>query len=721
MNKNNCRCRTSVCTLVTLFLMPVPAGAEEYPYQRPELTADERVENLISLMSLDEKLKMLATPVTPKSIIALANGLTLPFETSRNERLGIPPFVTGGGSRGAIEGSTAFPVAMARGASWDPELEYRVFDAIGAEAAGHGMNLLLAPVLTVVRHPGFGRAQETYGEDTFLLGEMGVNAIQGIQNHVMAQVKHYALNSIEENRYHINVNVDERTLREIYTPHFRKAVQDAQVVSVMTSYNRVNGLYASENAHLITDILRNDWGFSGFVMSDWLDGVRSTAAAINAGLDIEMPLAIHFTEPKLMASLNDGEITENQIDEILRRTIKPKFEWGLFDNPQPADPSVIRSEKHRELALEAARQSMTLLKNENDVLPLKRSETRNLVVLGRFANVVRLGDNGSSIVTDDGEDAVTPFHGIVKAAGSEVAVSNFRGFLSPGAIQAVADADAIVMVAALSPYDEGEWIWQLQFLKPGLGGDRRHLSLGWEDRLTIRLASWFRKPLIVVLEGGSAIIVDDWIENVDSVLMAWYPGVKGGLAIGETLFGDNNPSGKTPLSWPKKEEDLYTFGSGLKDISYGYFQGYRYYDKFGIEPRFPFGFGLSYTSFSYDAMRVEVQGSGQSAVINVHVSISNTGNSAGKETVQLYVGYENSQVERAPKDLRGFRKVALNPGETRDVLIQVPVKELLYWDVESARWQLEDIPYWIHVGKSSREIELSEMLQLDQSVMSEFY
>lgn len=709
-NKINKRKHSLVSALFSSVIsFSATSYAVTYPYQDPSLSPEQRVDNLLEQMSLDEKLAMMASP---KGLLDVINVLQVPFQTSINERLGIPPFITGGGSRGAIDNATAFPVAMARGASWDPELEYRVFDAIGKEAAALDMNLLLAPVLTVVRHPGFGRAQETYGEDTFHLGAMGVPAINGIQNHVMAQVKHYALNSIEENRYKINVNVDERTLREIYLPHFRKAVQDANVVSVMSSYNRVNGEYASENQHLLTDILRDDWGFEGFVMSDWLDGVRSTAKAVNAGLDIEMPIAHHFRLSKLRAAVNDGEISEETINNSVRRSLLPKFEWGLFEQPIKGNPEDLRSAAHRELALEAARESMTLLKNSNNTLPLDKTNIKKLAVMGLSADSIRLGDEGSSMVTDKGPDAVSPLQGIIAAAGDDISVEHYQSFLYPGTIKGLLEADAIVVVASLSPYDEGEWIWQFQFIKPGLGGDRKDLSLRWSERITIQLAALFNKPLVVVLQGGSAITVEEWIDNTDALLMAWYPGVKGGIAIGEALFGDINPSGKTPLSWPKHEDDLYTFGSKQSDITYDYYQGYRYYDKFNIEPRFPFGFGLSYTEFDYQDLQVNVEGTGKDAVITATVDIANIGSKAGKEIIQLYTSYENSSVERAPKDLKGFSKIELQPNETKKVTIQVSAKDLMYWDVSSNSWQLEDIDYLIKVGASSRDIRLSENIRL---------
>jgi len=354
--------------------------------------------------------------------------------------------------------------------------------------------------------------------------------------------------------------VDERTLREVYLPHYRKAVQKASVASVMTSYNKVNGTYASENKHLLRDILKGEWGFDGFVMSDWLDGVASTVGAANNGLDVEMPIANHFKRSKLKGAIAKGDISEATIDDSIRRVLRRKFEWGHFDGTKNVPGSVIKSPEHRELALEADREGMTLLKNADNALPLDRSAARNVVVLGYSADDVRLGDLGSSRVQDDGEDAVSPLQGIIGAAQT-VNVHYYADLSTDKAQEATSSADAVVVIASLGPKDEGEWIRQYEYIYPGRGGDRRDLSLHAEDVALIKRAAASNRRVIVVIQAGSAVTVADWVDDVEAVLMAWYPGVKGGIAIGETLFGDSNPSGKTPVSWPVSEEQLYEFGS----------------------------------------------------------------------------------------------------------------------------------------------------------------
>ncbi len=677
-------------------------------YQDRNWPVEERVEDLLRHMKLDEKLEMMAAP---KPIWSIMGG-SKAFETSENRRLGIPPFrmCTMSGSRGASLKATAFPVAMARGASWDRDLEHRVHGAIGLEATGFGMNLFLSPVLTIVRHPGMGRAQETYGEDTFHLGEMGVSAITGLQQHLPAQMKHYALNSIEENRYKIDIQLDERTLREIYLPHYRKGVERAKVASVMTAYNKVNGTYASENEHLLQDILKGEWGFDGFVMSDWVDGVNSTVAAANNGLDIEMPIAKHFRKAKLNKAFLAGEISEATIDDINRRILRRKFEWGHFDGVKDVPRSVVKSPEHRALALEAARESMTLLENRNRTLPLDRNAIRHLVVVGPSADKIRLGDLGSSQVRDDGPDAVSPLQGIRNAAG-DASVDYYADLSPPRAQEAMSAADAVVVIASLGAYDEGEWIQQFKYIFPGRGGDRRDLSLRAEDVDVIRRATASSDKVIVVIQAGSAVTVADWVDEAEAVLMAWYPGVKGGLAIGETLFGDNNPSGKTPLSWPVSEAQLYEFGSRKPSVVYDFFQGYRYYDARGLEPQYPFGHGLSYTSFEYSDLSVHVELRGEGQTIAAAFAVKNSGSVFGKEVVQLYVGYVNSAARRAVRDLRGFEKIGLQPGESRRVTIEVPADELRYWDTEAGGWVFEEIEYRIDVGASSRDIRLAASLR----------
>jgi len=277
---------------------------------------------------------------------------------------------------------------------------------------------------------------------------------------------------------------------------------------------------------------------------------------------------------------------------------------------------------------------------------------------------------------------------------------------------ASAAANAVIVVASLTPFDEGEWIKEFEIFNPGLGGDRLNLALHTEDIELIQHAAAISDNVIVVLQGGSAITMRDWQDDVEAILMAWYPGVKGGQAIGETLFGDNNPSGKTPISWPVSEEQLYTFGSGMKEITYGYYQGYRYYDHLGITPLFPFGYGLSYTDFTYSNLQVSRSGSPLTEKILVHVDITNSGPLAGKEVVQFYVGYPETSIERAPKELKGFQKVSLAVGETQTITVEIPINELLYWDTANGQWQLEDTVYNIMVGSSSRDIHLTKATPL---------
>lgn len=704
-NTPNGRIKRTVRQLSVAFCaLTVSPAFAVFPYQDPNQSVEVRVEDLLARMTLTEKVEQMATDKPDFTAFFSVFG---PFVTTENKRLGIPPFKATGSSRGATALATAFPVSIARGASWNPELEYRVHDAIGKEATAFGMNILLSPTVNLLRHPGWGRAQETYGEDTFHLGEMAVNAVSGIQNNLMSQIKHFALNSVEENRFQINHIVDERTLREIYLPHFKRAIDESNVASVMSSYNRVNGEYMSENRHILNDILKEEWGFDGFVMSDWIHGVNSTANAANNGLDIEMPTAKYFTKDKLLGAIAGNDIAEETIDNINRRILKRKFEWGLFESLPKGNKKDIKSPEHRQLALDAARESITLLKNRHKALPLDRDNLSDIVVMGNSANQMRLGDLGSSQVWDI--FGTTPLAGIRQQAGN-VKVSSYTHNNTWFASWHALFADAVIVVASLNAWDEGEWIPETDFL--GLGGDRRDLSLHPEDVAIIKAAARFNQRVIVVIEAGSAVTMGDWIDDVEAVVMAWYPGVKGGQAIGEVMFGDVNPSGKTPVTFPVDESQLYTFGSLDAEVEYGFFQGYRYYDKLNLAPQFPFGHGLSYTTFEYNQVDVTSQNINGDDVFVVNVEVTNAGDKAGAEVVQVYTGYGNSSVERAERDLKGFKKISLAANETKTVSIQVPHTSLRYYDVDTAAWVLEDISYRMEIGSSSRDIRLAKWVEL---------
>jgi beta-glucosidase len=674
-------------------------GSDEDPKKTPP-TLEQRVEALLSRMTLDEKLDQMvgSTPLGNMIQVLIRN---LPWDTSDNERLDIPGLRFTDGPRGI---TTCLPVPMARGAAWDTDLEERIGRAMGVEARAKGANIVNAPCINLLRHPGWGRAQETYGEDPFHLGRMGVHYIKGLQEYVMADVKHYALNSIEENRFVVDIDVDERTLREVYLPHFRMCVQEAGTAAVMCAYNQVNGNYCCENEYLLKKILREDWGFDGFVVTDWLLAAHSTGPSLRAGLDVEMPTPI-FYGSRLEGELRAGTVTEAEIDEALRRILRQKIRFGLLDKPQQPDVPV-DDQAHASLALEAARKGIVLLKNERSVLPLNGDTVQNIAVIGRFADTERLGDLGSSNVIPP--YAITPYQGIANRAGTAVTVSLSDGSDLVSARELAGQADAVVVVAALTNQEEGEWIFVI-------GGDRESLALHPDDEALINEMAAVSERCIVVLEAGSAISMDAWISNVEAVLMAWYPGQEGGNAIADVLFGRTNPGGKLPITFPRNVGQIYPLGSKQPSASYGYDHGYHYFDRNGIQPLFPFGFGLSYTEYAYSNLRVDPQATTPTGQVTVSLDVTNTGEMAGEEIVQLYVGYEDSAVVRHIKELKAFGKLHLNPGEKKPLSLEIEAEDLAYYDSGALRWEVEDMLYSVHVGASSRDIRLTGSFRIDSS------
>ncbi len=647
-----------------------------------------RVNALLAQMTLEEKVEQMhGLP-----------GIMVPWPTPDNVRLDIPGFHMVDGPRGvsAFTGTaTAFPVGMARGATWDPELEEQVGLAVGTEVRARGGTVLLAPVTTVVRHPRWGRSQESYGEDPLHIGSMGVGFVRGVQQRVIASAKHYAVNSIEDTRFTVNVSVDERTLREIYLPHFRRLVQVGDVASIMAAYNSVNGQYCAENEHLLRDILKGDWGFRGFVESDWFVGTRSTVASALNGLDIEMPGPV-FYGPALVTAVGAGDVPEATIDEAVRRILRTKLCFRLdTDPPQPAE-NQIETPEHVTLALEVAREASVLLKNEGPVLPLDRGTLSSLAVVGPLGDVVNLGDAGSSSVVPS--DAVTVLGGILDRAGA-VAVTHIPDPNSAADQAAIAAAGAVVLVVGLTAADESEGQ-----IGPG---DRELYGLSAEQEQLILDVAGLNDAVIVVLEGGSSIGVESWIGDVEALLMAWYPGLQGGNAIADLLFGDVNPSGKLPLVWARSEGDLPPFINDQNEVTYDYYHGYRLLDRNAVDPRFPFGFGLSYTNYTYSSLSLDDSTLGPDETLRLSFDLTNTGAVAGNEVAQLYVSYVGPSVDRPVRDLKAFTRVHLEPNETRTVSLEVPIRDLAYYNVGASAWQVESITYGVHVGPSSRDLPLT--------------
>src|SRR5262245_2222198 len=669
-------------------------GAVETEYRDTGFGGDSgdaveaRIDGLLPRMSLADKTAQMH-----------GSGFAAAWRTASVPALGIPGLGMIDGPRGvsaAAGNATAFPVGMARGATWDPALEERVGAAMGEEARAKTASMLLAPTINILRHPRWGRAQETYGEDTFHLGRMAAGFVQGVQQaHVIANPKHYAANSIEDTRFAVNVSVDERSLREIYTRHFGEAVQRGRAASVMSAYNQVNGNYCAENPHLLHDILKHDWGFTGFVESDWILGTHSTVPSIMAGLDIEMPSGVFYGQP-LVDAVTGNQVPAALVDGAVRRILRAQLCFRLDTEPPVANPAAVESPAHLDLAREVAQKSSVLLKNAGGALPLERSQVGSVVVVGDLAAVANIGDTGSSNVAPT--TVVSPLAGIVAAAGS-VAVTHVPGpVFSPADQAAIAAAGAAVVVVGLTSADEGEGIVG--------AGDRDSLVLPrGQDQLVADVAA-LNPRTVVVLEGSGPVTMP-WVGDAAAILMARYPGPQGGAAIADVLFGDVNPSGRLPLTFPVAEADLPLFDNTSVAVTYGYYHGYRWLDRNGVAPLFPFGFGLSYTTFQYSNLTIAPASLSPWGRLRVTADVTNVGAVAGDEVVQLYVSYPGSAVDHAAHDLKGFARVHLEPGETRAVPIEVRAADLAYWDVGTGAWRVEPITYGVHVGPSSADLPLS--------------
>ncbi|MHA1734018.1 MAG: glycoside hydrolase family 3 C-terminal domain-containing protein [Promethearchaeota archaeon] len=666
----------------------------------PREEVERVVGEVVSQMTLDEKLEQMCGDYSLVRGLKLLRYCNPPIPAGTNKRLGIPPILFTDGPRGVVTGkATCFPVAIGRGASWNPGLERRVGEAIGVEARALGANYFGGVCINLLRHPAWGRAQETYGEDPYHLGVMGAALVRGVQEHgVMACAKHFACNSIENARFKVDVKVDERTLREVYLPHF-KACVDAGVASVMGAYNRVNGEWCCHNSHLIRDILKRDWGFRGFVISDFIFGVRDGPAAVRGGLDVEMPMKMKMKPRKLRKALERGEIGIEMVDEAVTRVIRQKVRFARPPDPATYPRERVACEEHVALALEAALESLVLLKNEGDVLPLDRDRVKRVLVLGKLARVANIGDHGSSRVHPP--HVVTPLRGIRGVAGPGVEVQFYSGKNPRKAGELANTVDAVVVVAGYTHKDEGEYLMYS-------GGDRASLRLKSRDEELVKAAAAANPNCVVVMIGGSAIVTEEWRDRVPAILMAWYPGMEGGTAIGKVLFGDFNPCGKLPCTFPKSADQLPFFDRKAREITYGYFHGYRLFEKEGLEAAFPFGHGLSYTSFSHSGLRLECERVGVDGILRADVVVRNTGGRPGTEVVQLYISRADSAAGGPVKELKAFARVRLDPGQETTLSIFASVGDFARYDASKGSWVVEPGEYSALVGPSSRVGDLLE-------------
>lgn len=684
----------AIVPLLPVLILACAAATTAHGCGSSSNSVDDRAREILAQMTQLEKVTMMA------GTEPISSGEDSLWHVPGVERLGVPPFQMSDGPRGVtIPGATTFPVGMARGATWDPALEQRIGEAMGRELRALGGNVLLAPTINILRHPSWGRSQETYGEDTHHLGRMGTAFVQGVQEHVIANPKHYAANSIEDTRFELDVTVDERTLREIYLRHFRDAVQRGGAASIMTAYNSVNGAFSSENTPLLREILKTEWSFDGFVLSDWIFGTHDTVAAITAGLDLEMPSADIYGEA-LLAALADGRVQETLIDDAVVRMLRKKIEFRL-DEPGEATAADVASDAHLAIAREAATKGAVLLKNDGNALPINVGGIDSVAIVGALAAVANTGDAGSSSTSPD--FVVTLLQGLTDALPDTVTVHHVdSNTLDEDAQSAVTGADVAIVVVGLDATDEGEG-----FIA---AGDRTSLALRAEHAALISETGSLNARTIVLLMGGGAIIMDDWLGDIEALLMVWYPGQMGGHAVADLVYGVANPSGKLPISFPTSLEQLPPFDNVSLSVTYDFFHGYRHLDREGTDPLFPFGFGLSYTTFEYGALALDRSNARPGEVVTAQVQVTNTGSRAGAEVVQLYVGYEDSAVERAERDLKSFLRVDLEPGETQTIDVPLEVDELAYYDEEAGEWKVEALSYTVHVGSSSRNLPLEATL-----------
>jgi beta-glucosidase len=657
---------------------------------------DDFVNRALSMMTLKEKVATMSGNNFYLLLLKDRKFGVRPYPGGGVERLGIPPFLFTDGPRGVIlPGSTCFPVSMARGASWDISLEERLGEVIGKETRAHGANLFGGVCINLLRHPGWGRAQETYGEDSFHIGEFGAALVRGVQKHnVMATAKHYAANSIEHSRFKVDVQMSERTLREVYLPHFKRCIEEG-CATVMSAYNKLRGEYCGHNSYLLRDILKGEWGFEGFVHSDWMNGLYNTVKGIMGGLDVEMPRA-KFYGKKLEKAVKLEKVPLNLVDDSVRRILRTVLKYTTKKDPQDYNSDLIGCEDHVFLAREVAEKSMVLLKNQEEILPFDANKMDSLAVIGPLADLKNTGDHGSSNIRQ--KNIITPLQGIKISVGDTLKIIHNDGHDTDVAQQIAQSADSVVLVVGYTFKDEGEYI--PPFSK-GLG-DRTNLGLKEDDIKLIDAVAKVNKKCVVVLVGGTAILMEEWKEKVPSILMAWYSGMEGGHALADILFGKVNPSGKLPFTIPEDPAHLPFFDVYVDEIEYGYYHGYTLMEKEKIEPSFPFGFGLSYTEYSYENIRVK---SVEEKII-ASVDVANIGDIAGEEIVQLYVGFENSSVDRPLKLLRGFKRVMLKPNETKSVTIEVKKKDLAWYNPENNTWEIENIAYTIYIGASSSNKDL---------------
>ena len=679
-------------------------------------SSDQRADHLLAQMTQAEKIQLVHGAGSPVARGAAGWVRGIP-------RLGIPDLSLADGSVGVgnnVGQATALPSSIASAACWDVGEAYKYGSVIGAELRAYGINVNLGGNINLIgREPRDGRTFETKGEDPILAGRITAAHLRAIQDqHVIAGIKHFALNDQEANRTTVNALIDERGARESDLLAFEIGIKDSGVQSVMCSYNRVNGVYACENPHLLNDILKGDWGFPGFVLSDW-GATHSTAAAALAGLDQQEPDGSFFSS--LSQAINNGQVPQSRLDDMVHRILRAMFEVGLFDYPAAVMP--IDADTDAGIAQEAEEQGAVLLKNDNAQLPLDPNQINSIALIGSHADIGVLSGGGSAQVTPVGGPALnegnpnppgwapviwipsSPLQAIqAKAPNASVSFADGRDANAAAALAASSDV-AIVFVS--------QWESEAMDL-PSLNlTDVIHSSRIDQDALVAAIASSNPHTIVVIESGGAQVM--PWLGSVSAVLEAWYPGQRGGEAIANILFGSVNPSGKLPITFPGSVSDLprpQIANQTNATVSYteGFNVGYKWFDANQLTPLFAFGFGLSYTSFTFSNATLTDYLSDDNPNVQITFDLSNTGSLAGAEVAQVYVGLPG-QTGEPPKRLVAWQKIYLEVGETRAVTLQVDVNDsshpLSYWDVDSGSWKLAPGSYNLYLGNSSDNLSLA--------------
>ena len=653
--------------------------------------AESRARQIVAKMTLDEKITELHGIRDPENYRVVPG---LP-------RLGIPAFhMTNGpagvgpGGAGPQKPATAMPAPIALAATWDPELAHEYGKLEAEETRSLGSQLFEAPDINIARVPQGGRVFESFGEDPYLTSRMVVADIEGIQGaDMIANVKHFVANNQEAQRMSINEVIGERTLREIYLPGFEAAIKQAHSASLMCAYPKVNGAFNCENAPLLTDVLKKEWGFNGFVISDW-GATHSTVPSALNGLDLEMPTGKYFGDD-LKKAVESGQVPMARIDEMLVRRFAKMMEFGLF-GPQPK-PEPIPAFEHGAIARDIAEQGMVLLKNDNGLLPLDGATTRTIALIGPWAVQPNTGGGGSS--------HVIPLYTITPDDGLQAAVESRVTLLDGNDIDAAVAAAKRAQVAIVMVGDHDS------------EGHDQSVELPAAQTQLIEAVAKANAKTIVVIKSGSAVLMP-WIDSVGAVLEAWYPGEEDGHAVAAVLLGDVDPSGKLPLTFPRSVEDTlasnpeqYPGVNGEVHYSEGLDVGYRAYTAHDITPLFPFGFGLSYTQFSFDGLKVSRAPGGDNATVSFRVT--NTGKRAGAEVAQLYLGFPPiAEGNEPPTQLKGFQKVMLKPGESKTVDLKLDARSFSYWSEKAHAWQVAAGNFEVMVGDSSANTPLKGSVEV---------